>query len=62
MQYQIGQNLPPRPSVRRAAEFHGVGQRTIRRCIAQGRLMAQRVGPHSIRLDRDKVLDIGGVA
>jgi excisionase family DNA binding protein len=62
MQNQIGANLPPRPSIRQAAEFHGVDQKTIRRCIAQGRLMAQRVRPRLIRLDRDEVLDIGGVA
>jgi hypothetical protein len=42
MQNQIGANLPPRPSIRQAAEF--------------------RVGPRLIRLDRDDVLDIGGVA
>jgi excisionase family DNA binding protein len=65
MQSQTGANLPPRPSVRQAAEFHGVDQKTIR-WIAQGRLMAQRVGPRLILLDRDEVLSlgrrIGGVA
>jgi excisionase family DNA binding protein len=62
MQNQIGANLPPRPTIRQAAEFHGVDQKTIRRCMAQGRLMAQRVGPRLIRRDRDEVLAIGAVA
>jgi excisionase family DNA binding protein len=52
-------NLPPRPSIRQAAEFHGVDQKTIRRWIAQGRLSAHRVGPRLIRLDRDEVLTLG---
>jgi excisionase family DNA binding protein len=59
-------NLPPRPSIRQAADFHGVDQKTIRRWIAQGRLGAHRVGPRLIRLDRDGVLSrgqrIGGAA
>ena len=52
-------NLPPRPSIRQAAEFHGVDQTTIRRWLAQGRLAAQRIGPRLIRLDRDEVLGLG---
>jgi excisionase family DNA binding protein len=51
--------LPPRPSIRQATEYHGVDQKTIRRWIAQGRLMAQRVGPRLIRLDREEVLSLG---
>jgi excisionase family DNA binding protein len=52
-------NLPPRPSIRQVADYHGVDQKTIRRWIAQGRLTAQRIGPRLIRLDRDKVLGLG---
>ena len=59
MQNQTGANLPPRPSIRQAAEFHGVDHKTIRRWIAQGRLTAQRVGPRLIRLDREEVLSLG---
>lgn len=59
VQTQIGADLPPRPSIRQAAEFHGVDQKTIRRWIAQGRLTAQRIGPRLIRLDRDEVLSLG---
>jgi excisionase family DNA binding protein len=51
--------LPPRPSIRQAAEYHGVDQKTIRRWIAQGRITAQRIGPRLIRLDRDEVLILG---
>ncbi|HME18078.1 MAG TPA: helix-turn-helix domain-containing protein [Mycobacterium sp.] len=59
MQNQTGANLPPRPSIRQAAEFHRVDQKTIRRWIAQGRITAQRIGPRLIRLDRDEVLSLG---
>lgn len=59
MQIETGANLPPRPSVRQAAEFHGVDQKTIRRWIAQGRLSAHRVGPRLVRLDRDAVSSLG---
>jgi excisionase family DNA binding protein len=52
-------NLPPRPSIRQVADYHGIDQNTIRRWIAQGRLTAQRIGPRLIRLDRDKVLGLG---
>lgn len=52
-------NLPPRPSIRQAAEFHGVDPKTIRRWIAEGRLTAYRVGPRLIRLDRAEVLALG---
>ena len=51
--------LPPRPSIKHAAEHHGVAPKTVRRWIAQGRLTAQRIGPRLIRLDRDEVLSLG---
>jgi excisionase family DNA binding protein len=59
MQNTKGANLPPRPSIRQAAHYHGVDQKTIRRWIAQGRLSAHRVGPRLIRLERDEVLGLG---
>ena len=37
VQTQIGADLPPRPSIRQAAEFHGVDQKTIRRWICSQR-------------------------
>jgi excisionase family DNA binding protein len=52
-------DLPPRPTIKQAAEFHGVDDKTIRRWIAGGRLTAYRVGPRLIRLDRDSVLKLG---
>jgi excisionase family DNA binding protein len=53
------QTLPPRPSIKQAADFHGVDEKSIRRWIAQGRLTGYRVGPRLIRLDRDSVLNLG---
>jgi excisionase family DNA binding protein len=58
--------LPARPSIKQAAEYIGVDEKTIRRYIAQGRLIAYRIGPRLIRLDRESVLKlarpIGGAA
>lgn len=49
-------NLPKRLSIKQAAEYHGVCDRTIRRAIADGRLQAYRVGKRTIRIDRDSLL------
>ena len=48
--------LPPRPSIKQAADWIGVDPKTIRRWIAQGRLQAVRVGPRLIRIDREALL------
>ncbi|WP_249020762.1 AlpA family transcriptional regulator [Conexibacter sp. S30A1] len=44
-------------SVRDAAQFAGVCEKTIRRAIDDGELPAQRVGERVIRLHRDAVED-----
>jgi excisionase family DNA binding protein len=36
-------------------EKYGLGERTVRRYVASGRLTAWRVGPRLIRLDADQV-------
>jgi excisionase family DNA binding protein len=51
--------LPPRPTIRQAAEYHQVDIKTIRRWIQQGRITAHRVGPRLLRLDRDSVINVG---
>jgi excisionase family DNA binding protein len=55
--YQGG--LPPRPTIKQAADYHQVDIKTIRRWIQQGRITAVRVGPRLLRLDRDSVINIG---
>lgn len=50
-------DLPKRLSIKQAAEYHGVCERTIRRAIADGRLRAYRVGRRTIRIDRDSFLE-----
>ena len=59
MENTNGVGLPPRPSIRQAANYFGVDRKTIRRWITQGRLMANRLGPRLIRLDRAEVLQLG---
>ncbi|MGV0875435.1 helix-turn-helix domain-containing protein [Mycolicibacterium sp. XJ879] len=51
--------LPPSPSIRQAANWLGVDQKTIRRYIASGLLKASRVGPRLIRIDRESLLKLG---
>jgi excisionase family DNA binding protein len=51
--------LPPRPTIKQAAEFHQVDEKTIRRWIQQGHIRAHRVGPRLLRLDRDSVINVG---
>jgi excisionase family DNA binding protein len=62
----IGAQLPPQPTVKQTAEYLSVDTRTIRRWIAQSRIVAYRVGPRLIRIDRDSVLKlatpVGGAA
>lgn len=48
--------LPPRLSMRQAAEYLNVSEKTVRRYIAQGRIKAKRVGPRLIRIERDSLV------
>jgi excisionase family DNA binding protein len=58
--------LAPQPTIKETAEFFGVDVKTIRRWIAHGRLIAYRVGPKLIRIERESILKlaspIGGAA
>ncbi len=42
-------------TLKEAAEWYGVCERTLRRRIAEGRLPAYRVGPRAIRVRRADV-------
>ena len=59
MENTNGVGLPPRPSIRQAADYFRINQEMVRRLIAQGRLTANRLGPRLIRLDRAEVLQLG---
>jgi excisionase family DNA binding protein len=48
--------LPPRPSIKQAADWIGVDPKTVRRWIAQGRIKAHRVGPRLIRIERESLI------
>jgi excisionase family DNA binding protein len=58
--------LPVRPTIRQASAYLGVSDKTVRRYIASGKLLAYRIGPRLIRVDRDSLLKlarpIGGAA
>ena len=59
MTQKTGADLPPRPSIKQAAEYHGVDVKTVRRWIAAGVLDAQRVGPRLLRLEREQAPKLG---
>ncbi|GLE53730.1 excisionase family DNA-binding protein [Mycobacterium montefiorense] len=42
-------------TVREVVNTYGIGERTVRRYIADGRLTAYRMGPRLIRLDAEQV-------
>ena len=42
-------------TLKEAADWYGVSERTLRRRIAEGRLPAYRVGPRSIRVTAEDV-------
>ncbi|MGO8937367.1 MAG: helix-turn-helix domain-containing protein [Mycobacterium sp.] len=48
--------LPAFVSIQESAEAAGMHPATIRRRIADGTLIAVRVGPRAIRIDRDSLL------
>jgi excisionase family DNA binding protein len=57
--------MTKRLSVQEAAEVLGVGARTIRRYLSEGRLTAHRLGPKLIRIDAAELerlhTPIGGI-
>lgn len=66
LQNYPGTHLPPQPTIAETAQYFGVDVKTVRRWIAQSRLVAYRVGPRLIRVDRASILKlaspIGGAA
>jgi excisionase family DNA binding protein len=50
--------LPPLLRIRQAADAVGMSYNTIRRRITDGSLVAYRVGPKEIRVDRDSLLKL----
>jgi excisionase family DNA binding protein len=50
--------LPPQPTIKQTADYFGVDVKTIRRWIVQGRLIAYRVGPRLIRVDRESIVKL----
>jgi excisionase family DNA binding protein len=46
-------------TIRQAAEYLQVEEKTIRRYIQKGYIPAQRIGPRRLRLDRDSVINMG---
>jgi excisionase family DNA binding protein len=56
---KLVEGLPPRPTIKQAADYQQVDIRTIRRWVQEGRITAHRVGPRLLRLDRDSVINVG---
>jgi excisionase family DNA binding protein len=52
------ETLPARPSIQQAAPYANVDPKTIRRWIASCRLVAYRIGPRLIRVQRESLLKL----
>jgi excisionase family DNA binding protein len=50
------EDLPSLLKIQQAADAVGMSYPTIRRRIAEGTLLAYRVGPREIRVDRDSLI------
>jgi excisionase family DNA binding protein len=50
--------LPPLLTIQEAAQATGLGDKTIRRRIADSTLKAYRVGPRAIRIERASLLKL----
>ena len=46
-------------TLKQAAEWYGVSERTLRRRVSEGQLAAVRVGPRSIRVKAEDVEALG---
>jgi excisionase family DNA binding protein len=46
-------------TIQESAEHYGVGTKTIRRWIADGRIQAKRIGPRLIRVDLNSLDNMG---
>jgi excisionase family DNA binding protein len=54
----LATTLPPSPSIQQAADALGVSYMTIRRRINDGTLLAYRIGPRLVRVDRESLLKL----
>jgi excisionase family DNA binding protein len=52
--------LPALLSLQEVADATGLSERTIRRRISDGTFRAHRIGPRTIRIDRESVLKLLG--
>lgn len=49
----------PSVSTQATAEYYQISGRTVRKMISIGDLKAKRIGPKTIRIDRDSLLELG---
>ncbi|MGV0581388.1 helix-turn-helix domain-containing protein [Mycolicibacterium elephantis] len=55
----MADELPRWATIKQAAEYYQISDRTVRKMIANGDLKAKRIGSRSIRIDRDSLLELG---
>ena len=46
-------------TIKQAAAYYQISGHTVRRMIALGELKAKRIGPKTIRIDRESLLELG---
>jgi excisionase family DNA binding protein len=55
----MANELPRWVTIKQAAEYYQISGHTVRKMIAIGELRAKRIGPKTIRIDRDSLLELG---
>ena len=55
----MANELPRWVTIKQAAEYYQISGHTVRKMIAIGDLKAKRIGPKTIRIDRDSLMELG---
>lgn len=55
----MANELPRWVTIKQAAEYYQISGHTVRKMIAIGELRAKRIGPKTIPIDRDSLLELG---
>ncbi|MGO4445079.1 helix-turn-helix domain-containing protein [Mycobacterium sp. 2YAF39] len=55
----MDEKLPSWVTIKQAAEYYQISERTVRKMISIGDLKAKRIGPKTIRIERDSLVELG---
>lgn len=55
----MADELPRWVTIKQAAEYYQISERTVRKMISIGDLKAKRIGPKTIRIERGSLVELG---